>query len=178
MDSGTILISLIIFAVCAGFFLSISFAQKARHRKILHDALRTMQLAPNEIGEYTMDGNVILGWLAGGDEFYFYKNGPKGEISSRIRLADIREVKLEKEVKTRSTASGNYSFINSIHLRLYSGSGKADIYLPLYRLDEDAQLGSELQVGQDWASRINSRLNPNRALEMHDLPFGRTKPAL
>ncbi len=159
MDSGTIVISLIFFAVGAAFFLGISLSKKASNKKVLHDALQAVGMTPDGIGDLTMEGKMILGWVAGEKEFFFYRNSSNRPMSSRIRLEDVREVKLEKEVKSRPSANGNYSYINTIQLRIYpKHAGAGDTYLPLYKLDEDMQLGTELDLGRDWADRINSRL--------------------
>lgn len=159
MDSGTIIISVIFVAVCTAFFMGISLSQKSRRRNILNNALQTVGVTQEVLGEYSMSGNVILGWLNGGQELFFYRNSSKGVQSRRVLLEDVRQIKLEKEVKSRPTASGNYTYVNSIQLRLLSAQqGKPDVYLPLFNQDEDAQVGSELAVGQDWEKRINSRL--------------------
>lgn len=159
MDSGTIIIGVIFVVICTAFFIGLSMSQKSRQRKILTDALQFVGVKPEEFGEYSMTGNVILGWLASGQEFFFYRKSAKAEKSSRISLGDIREIKLEKAMKSRSTPSGNYTYVDAINLRLsHTKQGQADVYLPLFNQDEDAQVGSELQVGQDWVNKVNSRL--------------------
>lgn len=160
MDSGTIIIGVIFVVICIAFFMGLSMSQKSRQRKILTDALQLVGIKPEELGEYSMTGNVILGWLASGQEFFFYRKNAKVETSSRYSLADLREIKLEKAVKSRPTPSGNYTYVDGINLRIsFAQQGKPDTYLPLFNQDEDAQVGSELQLGQDWVNKINARLN-------------------
>lgn len=159
MDSGTILISVIMIAVCIAFFMGISFSQKARRRNILNSALQSVGATLDDLGEYSLCGNVIIGWLNGGNELFFYRKSSKGVQSRRILFADIHQARLEKEVRSRPTSSGSYSFVNTIQLRLmFSKHGTPEGYLPLFIQDEDAQVGSELEVGLDWEKRINSRL--------------------
>lgn len=159
MDSGTIIIGVIFVVICTVFFMGLSMSQKSRQRKILTDALQLVGLKPEELGEYSMTGNVILGWLVSGQEFFFYRKSAKAESCSRYNLTDLREIKLEKAMKSRQTPSGNYTYVDAINLRLsHSKQGQADVYLALYNQDEDAQVGSELQVGQEWVNKVNSRL--------------------
>ncbi|MCF8237919.1 MAG: hypothetical protein K9I85_07160 [Saprospiraceae bacterium] len=160
MDIGTILIGVIFVAVCAAFFIGINLSQKARRRNIMAHALQIIGVTLEGVGDYSISGNVIIGWLNGEKEFFFYRNSSTGIRSWRISLQDIRQIQLVKEVKSRSTANGNYSFANSIQLRLISAlQGKPDVFLPLFSQEEDAQVGSELEVGQDWEKKIRSRLN-------------------
>ena len=159
MDLGTIIIGLIFVGISAAFFMVLHKTQHSRRRQVLANALSSSQIDPQDLGDHSMTGNVILGWLSGESELFFYRKGLQADKTWRIRLADLRMVKLEKEVKSRTTSSGNYSFVDAIKLRcLSSHSGQPDIYLPLFVQEEDAQVGSELKIGQEWTDKINSRL--------------------
>lgn len=159
MEIGTWIIGGLVLAITAIFFLAVNRAKQNRDQEVLMKAMQMAGLAPGKLGAYTKSGNIILGWLTGEEELFYYRSSRKGEKALRIRMQDIREVKVEKEVRSRPSSTGSYSFVQTVNLRLTpSQSGKGDTLLLLYQQDEDAQLVNELEIGQEWASRINDRL--------------------
>jgi len=160
MDFGTIIIGVIVTALCIlPFFIFKSGAGK-RRKELLDQLTRMAQQQNGRISQVDTMGQFAIGMDEDARTVYFIRGQAGREESRIIRLDDFRSCKPLNTTRSIDNAQVNYKVVEKLELVLIEKHRHhAEQTLEFYQADSGTQLSGEYQLLEKWAKLIESRIS-------------------
>lgn len=152
MDLGTIIIGIVLIALC-----SLPFFYMRKNDKENLKILRALAKGQScEISVYEISGNLIIGMDETKKILFFIKKIQNSEIVQTVDLNTISGCEIIKSGKSINSKNSSYSVIEKLTLQFHNKvKGKEEQNIDFFDSEENVHLSGELQTIQNWEKQIN-----------------------
>lgn len=155
MDTGTLIVGVIILAACILPFVLMVSSRKKKEKQLL---LSLTGIANNhnfKISMHELFEEFAIGLDEKANQLFFLRKTPENEIAQHINL---EEVKACKVVKT-GHSEDNFNTIDKLELQFsFLEKKNQDEFLVFYNSEENTQLSGEILTIEKWVKILNDRL--------------------
>lgn len=155
MDSGTLIVGVIILAACILPFVLMVRSRKKKEKQLL---LKLTGIANNhnfKISMHELFEEFAIGLDEKANQLFFLRKTKENETVQHINLEEVKDCKV---VKT-GHSDNNYNTIDKLELQFsFLEKKKQDEFLVFYNSEENTQLSGEILTIEKWVKILNDRL--------------------
>ncbi len=159
MELGTIIIGLIITALCAMPFIFMARGRKRKQKELLDNLKGIAESNKTDVENFDFGPGFAIGLSSAKNHILFFKKKKEQDIEMCIPVNTLRKCEV-KEVKRRITAKkGKEEIIDKLELVFYSNDKSSNPKsFELYNSDDFLQLNGELQLAKKWKGMVNQAM--------------------
>jgi hypothetical protein len=161
MDSGTLIVGVIILLVCIIPFAYMIYHQKKQQQTIRQALVDFGAQHQSTIHQLDVWNHSAIGLDHTNRLLYFYKKATHQPTPTtlRITLNELRKCRVENSGRTVSSPNGPTNVIDRLELVLsFKDKTKKDVVLEIYNNTQDhLTLNDELPLAERWAALINAQ---------------------
>lgn len=159
MDSGTLIVGVIISAACILPFVLMVRSRKKKEKQLL---LLLTGIANNhncKISLHELFVEFAIGLDEKANQLFFFRKTSENETSQHINLAEVKSCKVINTGHSISNNDENNKTIDKLELQFsFLDKKNLDEFLVFYNSDENTQLSGEIITIEKWAKILNDRL--------------------
>jgi hypothetical protein len=159
MNIEITIIGAILVALCAMPFVYFGMSRKNKEKKVVQALKDFASQHKSTITTHDVSGELIIG-LDETTKTLFMSKHFEGQVTNKVlQLSDVTGCAVEKHYKNY----GNQQVVDQLSIRFITKKGNAsEVYWELFNSNETYQLSGELQLADDWVSKIKSQLQPQK----------------
>lgn len=156
MDTGSLIIGLIILAITLLPFALLRINRIKRENKLLKELEQLAQSQHGQIDEHEICGNFIIGIDQLHKKVFFQMKNQSDFVQQFVDLTTCKASKVINTSKTSVNPNGAHTYIEKIEiLFLPLSQHEKEIQFELYNIKFTPQLSGELQAAENWSKKIN-----------------------
>jgi len=158
MDSNSLIIGLILLAMCILPLYFFNLSRKRKQHRIM-ESLNNIAGSHNcRISHFDVCGELVIGW----DEerkFVFYHR-KSNDITSELYmdLAAVKGCKVIHSTRTVKLKDGNQKITERVELNFSQLNNGDEVKWEFFNEEFNTQLNGELQLAEKWSKMINNKL--------------------
>ena len=162
MELGTIIIGLIIIALCAAPFIFMARGRKRKQKELLNKLKSIAQSNNTDIGNFDFGPGFVVGLSSAKNYILFYKKKSEQDIEKCIPVDNLRKCEVKETKQRIRSKKGTEGIIDKLELVLYpKDQSAAPNSFEFYNSDDFLQLNGELQLAKKWSGIVKE------AMEFH-----------
>lgn len=170
METGMIVISTLLIALCALPFVLISGSTKKREKQLIKNLETKVSNNNGILTDYAINYDFALGIDSAAKQIYYYKKSQETEYFKKVNLNEIKSCEVVKDKKRIKNGKSNYELIQRIALVFTSKQGHVVEQFELYDYDNSSQLNGEIALADSWKQKISDLLAENNTIiETHKI---------
>lgn len=155
MDFTTLLIGLLVIAICAVPVVLLSNNNKKQGAKLLKRMQKEMSKHHGQLTRYDQCGDFLIGMDEPIRKVYFLKELKYDVVFQTIDLNDMLQCKMVLVDRSIGKKSSDTRVTERIELQFTpKDKGKSVVSLLLYEANENPVVGDELLIANKWAERV------------------------
>jgi hypothetical protein len=159
MDSSTIIIGIIMVALCSLPFILSGSNRTKNEGKIKNSIFELAQKNNTSILQNDFWFKSAIGINTNSNELFFYRKIKDIETSEIIQLAEYQKCKVVK-------LNDNSNHIELLQIVLVpNSSNKAETVLEIYNAEFSPQLNNEVKIIEKWSKLINDSINTSTKIK-------------
>lgn len=163
MDTGTIIVSIVIIAICILPFVFIGRGRKKREKAQYKSLVDFATTLGGNITAHEFIGDAILGLDETGMSVFFGKSKLQPEDYIHLNLAEYSHCKVNTVSHSSKTREGQTTVIEKIELNFIPLLKQQPVAsLEMYNTEESSFLSNELLLSESWGTRINTLMKHKR----------------
>lgn len=157
MDTGMIILTSLLIAVCIIPFVLIGNGTKKREKQ-LTDTLKD-QVFKNRstLTDYVIHNNYALGIDSLNHLYYYHKTNEKEQLQE-VKINEIKSCEVKKDTTRVKNEKSSYELVQRVALVFTSINGSKIEPIELYNEDESTQLNGEIALANTWKQKVNEIL--------------------
>lgn len=163
MDIGTIIIGLITITLCIIPFFLMKKSRKLKEKHLLNGLIALADSYQCELGKHDVSFDFAIGLSVANNYLFFYKHRNEIKIEESIPLDAIVGCRVESKTRTIKPGKSRVTVYDKLELVFVPQGGQTPLTkLVFFHADEHFQLNGQLQLLQEWESRINDALKTRK----------------
>lgn len=155
IDLGTAIIGAVLIFICILPFAIMYYKRVKNENKMLQALKEFAEQNKSKIDEHECCGDFIIGFDKDKKQVLFFKQIKERTLSQLVELSAVKNC----SVQQKGRAAGAIGVTKQVELSFSpKDKNKAEIKLPLYEEEVNAQLSGELQLADKWSKTINTLL--------------------
>ena len=173
METGMIVTTTILIALCASPFFLIGYSTKKRENQLKKELKSIIAPLNGAISEFDIINDFIIGLDSTSHKIYFYKKAESDPFFQEINLNNVRSCEIEKSTNRIKKGKSFSNEIQNIAL-LFTLKNKDSLdRIELYDYNKSTQINGEIALADKWNKKINFFLLNN--IHHEDKPHKRKK---
>ena len=159
MDLGTIIIGVIIIAICTLPFVYMHYNRVKKENKTLQTLKELAKQHNCEISQHEFCGDFVLGIDKIRNFVFFLKQKDDGAMAQFVDLAEVQMCQTLKKIRTIQAEYETVTVIERIELSFFPNQkNQSETKLELYDDHITIRQSGELQFADQWSKEINECL--------------------
>ncbi len=157
MDTGTIIITLILLSACTLPFILMTIKRKNKEKQLLQSLQILAQNNQAVISQYDVWSKSAIGMDESTNQAFFFRHLTEGETRQHVNLSAIKHCRIIKTSKDAEAKHNNQ--LEKLELVFtYKDSHISDTPFELYNVSHDGfTLNGELQIADKWFKILNAK---------------------
>ncbi|GEQ85808.1 hypothetical protein ULMS_13160 [Patiriisocius marinistellae] len=161
METGMIVIFIILLLVCTLPFILITRNTKKREKQLKAALIAKISKNNGALLEFEINNNAIIG-LDNKNQLYYYSNTQEQEHLQSINLNDVKSCKVVKDTKRVKSGKSEYELAQRIALIFSFQRDGITEKFEIYNNDDSSQLDGEIALAEKWEQKVTALLSKKR----------------
>ncbi|MCK0160359.1 hypothetical protein [Allomuricauda sp. F6463D] len=163
MELGTIIIGLLIIALCALPFIFMARGRKRKQKELLDNLKNIAESNNTDIGTFDFGPGFVIGLSSAKNYVLFYKKKKEQHIEMCIPINTLRKCEVKEAKQSVAAQKGKEEIINKLELVCYSNASSNSNSFEFYNADDFLQLNGELQLAKKWENMVKEAMELYRS---------------
>jgi hypothetical protein len=167
MDSGTILVTIILLSIAVLPFVLSGNSREKKKKSLFRKLLEMAEKNNCKITQHEFCGNFVVGLDGMTDHFFFCKKVENLEICEKINLREFQSCKVINTNRTLNNKKEHFYVIDKLELCFYPvRKNLPETRIEIYNNDyDDLTLSGELQLAEKWVKLLNEILKKSQVIK-------------
>ncbi|MGJ8666616.1 MAG: hypothetical protein ACSHW7_09640 [Patiriisocius sp.] len=162
METGMIVIAIILVLVCTMPFILIKSNTKKRERQLKKALVNAISKDNGTLSDYVINYNSAIGIDSSNNQIYYYSKAEDSERLQKVNLNDVKFCDVEKVTKRIKSGKSEYESIQRIALVFTSQNNAILDSFEFYNNDDGSLLTEEIALAETWKKKVNEYLQNHR----------------